>query len=293
MIVRTHGLVKDYEGHHALDGVDLVVPRGSVYGLVGPNGAGKTTLLGILAGLRRASSGSVEVTVERSRIAVLPDTPQFDPWLTAREVVELAATLTMGHRSGDAIANALALAGLTQVADRRIGGFSRGMLQRLGVAATMVGDPELLLLDEPCSALDPVGRHDVLELIAMMQDRATVLLSTHLLGDVQQVCDYVGILKAGRLLFQGSLEDLLQRHAAPAWTVRVVPPLGGVVAELEKEPWVSRIETVGTRELRVTARSLEEGQAGLAPALSRAGARIASLTPDSLDLESVFLELTR
>jgi ABC-2 type transport system ATP-binding protein len=158
MILETQGLVRRYGTHVALDGVDLAVPAGSVYGLVGPNGAGKTTLLAVLAGLRKQSSGSIHLTVPRHAVAVLPDTPQFDPWLTGREVVSLARHLVAPGLPEERVDRVLVDAGLAEAAGRRVGGYSRGMLQRLGIAATVVTEPELLLLDEPASALDPAGR---------------------------------------------------------------------------------------------------------------------------------------
>ena len=138
-MIHTSGLAKVYGRTEALKGVDLSVEEASTYGLVGPNGAGKTTLLGILAGLRRPTAGSISIEADRSRIAVLPDTPRFDPWLTGREVAELAQRLTTGD--GDRVEQVLADAGLTDAMDRPVGGYSRGMLQRLGVACTIVGDP--------------------------------------------------------------------------------------------------------------------------------------------------------
>ena len=147
-IVRTAGLTKRYRDHTALTDVDLAVPTGGVYGLVGPNGAGKTTLLSLLLGLRRPTSGTLHLAVDRSSIAAVPDTPQFDPWLTAREVVDLSRHLLDPTLPTARVAQALERTGLADAADRRCGGFSRGMLQRLGLAAAVVGEPELLLLDE-------------------------------------------------------------------------------------------------------------------------------------------------
>ena len=205
MILETTGLGKRYGTQVALDGVDLAVAEGSVYGLVGPTGAGKTTLLALLAGLRRPTAGNVHCGVDRRATALLPDTPQFDPWLTGREVIALAKELVAPGLPDDRVDGALRDAGLADAATRRVGGYSRGMLQRLGLAATVVGEPELLLLDEPASALDPAGRREVLDLIAHLRGHATVVLSSHMLADVQEVCDTVGILRAGRLQFQGPL----------------------------------------------------------------------------------------
>lgn len=292
--VQTVGLSKTYGDQSALDGVDLRVPGGSVFGLVGPNGAGKTTLLSILAGLRRPSAGSVRLSAERRRVAILPDTPLFDHWLTAAEVVDLARNLVAPDVPEERVAEVLDDAGLSEAANRRVGGFSRGMLQRLGLAATVVGEPQILLLDEPCSALDPAGRREVLDLVTRLASsgNATVVLSTHILADVQEVCDTVGVLRDGRLLRQGPLDDLLVGQASPAYTVRVVPPIAPVAEALRREPWVTRVDQVGAEDLVVGARSLDEASDHLVAALAACGARVVRLEPRTPDLETVFLELT-
>jgi ABC-2 type transport system ATP-binding protein len=291
-LVTTSGLGKVYGGVVALDDVDISVPRGSVYGVVGPNGAGKTTLLSILVGLKEATSGSVTLAVERERIALVPDTPSFEPWLTAREVVGLARSLVGLAPSAEAVEHALRLTGLADAADRANGGFSRGMLQRLGLAAAMAGEPALLVLDEPAAALDPAGRRDVLDLVRDLSGGTTVLFSSHILADVQQVCDTIGILRAGRLLYQGPTRDLLAGKAAPAFTVRLRPPVDGVVAALEAAPWVHLVERPGLDRLRVTVASTDTAERELVRTLADAGASVVGIAPAEVDLEHVFLELT-
>ncbi|MDJ0498524.1 MAG: ABC transporter ATP-binding protein [Acidimicrobiia bacterium] len=288
-MIRTSGLSKSYGATAALDKVDLNVSRGSVYGLVGPNGAGKTTLLGMLAGLRTATAGSIEI--ETARIAVLPDTPYFDPWLKAREVVDLARAL--GSNSSRDVDELLELTGIGDAADRAVGGFSRGMLQRLGLAATLVGDPELVLLDEPCSALDPLGRREVLDLIARLRGEATVVFSSHILADVQEVCDTVGILRRGRLIFEGRLEQLLVGKAVPHYLVRLRAPLEPVIAQLQEVGWINHVEVVDPELIRVTAESLPVAEAALVGELAAAGAHVVSLAPEAPSLEDVFLEVVR
>lgn len=291
-VVRTGGLRKIYGTHRALDEVDIDVPRGGVYGLVGPNGSGKTTLLSILLGLRRATAGTVEVDVDPRRIAAVPDTPRFDPWLTGREVVELSLNLTDRSLPNEWVDQAIGATGLADVADRRCGGYSRGMLQRLGLAAALVARPELLILDEPASALDPAGRRDVLDLVADIGRDATVLFSSHILADVQQVSDTVGILRTGQLLWQGSLETLLVGHAAPAVEVRLAGNIDRAIEHLSGQRWITHVEWAGADRLRVTAASLDEVQRYLIPALAALGDPVVSLTPVGADLEHVFLELT-
>jgi len=289
-MIRTTALTKRYGAGVAVDGVDLQVDEGSIYGLVGPNGAGKTTLLGLLSGLRRPTSGSLHVEARLEEIAVLPDTPKFDPWLTGREVVALAQSLSPSK--ADRVDEVIHDAGIEHAAGRAVGGYSRGMLQRLGVACTVVGSPRLLLLDEPASALDPLGRREVLDLVARLRGVATVLFSSHILSDVQQVCDTVGVMDKGKMLFQGPLESLLVGSALPRYVVCCRPPIEPVVAALAAEDWVELAEQTGPDEASVTVRSLKDAENRLTGALAAAGARVISLGPEAVSLERAFLELT-
>jgi ABC-2 type transport system ATP-binding protein len=288
--LRTRGLTRDYGGTGLFD-VSLTVPHGSVYGLVGPNGAGKTTLLSILTGVRRADRGEVDLAVDRSRVAVCPDVSEFDDWLTAFEVVDLARALVAPHLDGDAVLDALAVAGLADAVDRRVGGFSRGMTQRLGLAAALVGEPELLLLDEPTSALDPAGRAEILSLVAGLRGRATVLFSSHILADVQRVADHIGILRAGRLLYEGPTQALIDTYLQPRWHVRIAGSTAALAAELTHRPWLTRMTPVGDG-LDVEASGPEAGERGIPAAIAAVGARLIALEPVAADLESAFLALT-
>ena len=291
-IVRTEGIRKVYRSTVALDGVDLRVETGSVYGLVGPNGAGKSTLIGLLAGLRRPTAGSVHVGVDRRQMAVMPDTPRFDAWLTAREVVDLARTMVTREVPVSSVGESLARAGIADVADRRVGGFSRGMLQRLGIAATIVSGPDLLVFDEPASALDPLGRYEVLELIGRLAERSTILFASHILADVQRVCDTVGVLREGRLLYQGPLVSLLSERVQHAYVIRVREPIGPLREALGRQPWVRDLTDLGHGRVRLEVTSVAEAESGIAGVVDSVGARLVSFEPEAADLESVFLELT-
>ncbi|MEU4215743.1 ABC transporter ATP-binding protein [Actinoplanes sp. NPDC026623] len=185
----------------------------------------------------------------------------------------------------------LAETGLADAADRRVGGYSRGMLQRLGLACTVVGEPELLLLDEPASALDPAGRREVLDLISRLRGHATVVFSSHILADVQEVCDRIGVLRAGRLLFQGPLEELLIGRATPAYRVRLRSGGDRAAALLRQRPWVTSVHAEAG-DLVVGVRTLDEAETHLAGVLTEAGAKVVSLGPREAQLEDVFLELT-
>jgi ABC-2 type transport system ATP-binding protein len=291
VIVSTTGLTRDYDGAGLFD-VDLAVPRGSVYGLVGMNGAGKTTLLSILSAIRRADRGTVTFAPGAGRIAVCPDVPDFDGWLTAYQVVDLARSLTLPPAGPAAVDAALRTAGLHESAGRRVAGFSRGMTQRLGLACALVGDPDLLILDEPTSALDPSGRADMLNVVASMRGRRTVLFSSHILSDVQRIADQVGILRDGRLLYQGPMQDLIDHYLQPRWLVRVGGELAPVAAALTAAPWATNVEPAGPATLRVDAVSVEAGELGIPSVLAACGARQVSCEPATADLESAFLALT-
>jgi ABC-2 type transport system ATP-binding protein len=291
LIATTTGLTRDYGGAGLFD-VDLAVPRGSIYGLVGPNGAGKTTLLAILCRVRRSDRGAVCLDVARDKMAVCPDVPDFDGWVTGYEVVDLARALVAGPSTdSDPVYQALRTAGIADAADRRVGGFSRGMVQRLGLACALVTDPELLILDEPMSALDPAGRAEMLNLVAGMRGRKTVIFSSHILGDVQRIADHVGILRDGRLLYQGTTGDLIERYLRPSWLVRVAGDDAQVTEAMRGQPWVTRVEPVGG-SIRVDADSIESGERGIPAVIAACGARQVSCEPVAADLESAFLALT-
>jgi ABC-2 type transport system ATP-binding protein len=214
------GLRKRYGRQVAVEEVSLTVGRGEVVGLLGPNGAGKTTVIKMLLGLVRPDAGEVLLLGRpgrepgaRARVGYLPELFRYQPWLSAAEVLTLHVRL-----AGVAVPEAdrrecLAVVGLADRARDRVGGFSKGMQQRLGLAVALVASPELVVLDEPTSALDPVGRADVRDLVLELKARGVaVLLNSHLLGEVERVCDRVVILDKGRVAAAGSLPELLGRH---------------------------------------------------------------------------------
>jgi len=207
-ILKITGLTKRFGKVTALDGLDLNLEFGSIHGFVGPNGAGKTTMLSIVSGLRRKTSGDITFNVPENRRMLMPDTPDFFPLLTAREMVDLARYPFRKEVSEKSVARVIEEVGLANSIDRRVGGFSRGMKQRLGLATALIAEPQLLLLDEPCSALDPIGRREVLDAILQLKSKATVLFSTHILSDVEAVCDSVTVVDNGRSLYGGTVDDI-------------------------------------------------------------------------------------
>ena len=207
-VLKISDLTKQYGKLTALAGLNLTLHDGTVHGLVGPNGAGKTTLLLIISELRRETSGEITFGVTPNKVMLMPDTPDFFPLLTTREIVDLARYPFRKEVSEESVAEVIELVGLGNAIDRRVGGFSRGMKQRLGLATTLIGEPQLLLLDEPCSALDPIGRREILDIILQLRSKSTVLFSTHLLSDVEAVCDSVTVVDHGKTLYEGNVSDI-------------------------------------------------------------------------------------
>jgi len=207
-VLEISDLTKRYGKLTALAGLNLTLHDGTVHGLVGPNGAGKTTMLSVISGLRRKTSGEIIFGVPTNKVMLMPDTPDFFPFLTAREIVDLARYPFRKEVSEESVTEVIELVGLGDSIDRRGGGFSRGMKQRLGLAATLIGEPQLLLLDEPCSALDPIGRREILDVIFRLRSKSTVLFSTHLLSDVEAVCDSVTVVDHGKALYEGTVSGI-------------------------------------------------------------------------------------
>jgi ABC-2 type transport system ATP-binding protein len=206
----------------AVDDVSLEIPRGEVFGLLGPNGCGKSTTLKIALGLVRATSGSTSILGDdaasaqaRRRTGFLPEAPYFHRFLTGRELVTYCARLS-GVKESDleaAVARALDLAAMTAAADRAVGTYSKGMLQRIGLAQAVVHDPELIILDEPTAGVDPVGSAAIGEMIKTMRGQGrTIVLCSHLLGQVEQVCDRIAIMDRGKVVLQGAVDEVLSRR---------------------------------------------------------------------------------
>ncbi|ARY90339.1 MULTISPECIES: ATP-binding cassette domain-containing protein [Lacticaseibacillus] len=216
---------KHFGDKQVLQDLNLTVPTGSIYGFVGENGAGKTTTMKLILGLDRADGGDIDVAGERvhfgqtstnRQTGYLPDVPAFYGYMTATEYLRMCGQLTglRGIALDSRVTAMLKRVGLAK-ASHRIGGFSRGMRQRLGIAQALLTMPKLLICDEPTSALDPQGRTDFLELLASLRGQTTILFSTHILSDVERICDHVGILHHGRLQVTASLADLKQQYAKP------------------------------------------------------------------------------
>jgi ABC-2 type transport system ATP-binding protein len=267
------------------------VPAGSIYGLVGPNGSGKTTALELLAGLRRPSAGTIELDVARESVAYCPDAAEFEPWLTALEVVDLSAGLLGKPRPRAALADMLDQVGLADAANRRVGGFSRGMRSRLNLAAGLIGEPQLLIADEPAAALDPAGRWEIIDLIANLAGSITLIVSSHDLADVERICDRIGVLVKGRLVYQGAVSDLVAK-AAPALRIRVRPPADDLRAALAATAWVRSVREEQPGELIVDLVDPAAAEVDLPRLLADCHARLLEIGRAGPSLQDIFFELT-
>lgn len=295
-VIETKALCKQYGPHTAVDHVELHVPQGCVYGFIGPNGAGKSTTMKMLLGLIHPTAGRVRLLgqelTEKSRLPLLRQTgsliesPAGYLHLTAQENLEIVADLKgVPHKD---IGRVLDIVHLTQDRNCRVGQYSLGMKQRLGIAMALLGSPKLLILDEPTNGLDPAGIQEMRALIRNMPAAtgATVLISSHLLGEMEQMVEQVGIIDHGHILFEGPLTEL-QRHSRGNVTLRLLDPA--------KAAPILRANglTAHSDSCVVTLPPLQDALlADLVQKLAACGAGVVELTPHTKTLEEIFLSLT-
>jgi ABC-2 type transport system ATP-binding protein len=294
--IEARGLVKRYGRITAVDHVDLTVRRGDVYGYLGPNGAGKTTSLRMLLGLITPDEGSAKLfgrdpLLEGARaldgVAGFVEAPRFYPYMSGRRNLEMVAALD-GFGAAGRIDEALEMVDLADRARDRVGGYSHGMRQRLGIAGALLRRPRLLLLDEPTTGLDPAGMRDMRVLIRRLADHGiTVLLSSHLMSEVEELCDRVAIVNEGSVVYEGSLDDLIATTAG-RYELRTTDDV--YAAELaSREPGIS---DVATNARGLTFAAAEDAAAALSVALGRSGIGIHALVPRTATLEELFFRMT-
>lgn len=307
LVIQTEALSKSFGPVQALKSLDLRVPSHSIFGFLGPNGAGKTTTLKLLLGLIRPTGGRGMIFGQdivddslaiRSRVGYLPQQPRFMGEMTARETLRFTARFFFSGPASKIEARVddmLDLAGLQEKADRQVGGFSGGERQRLGLALAQVHYPDLLILDEPAASLDPIGRHDVLQVMERLRAHATVFYSTHLLDDVQQVSDSVAILDRGQLVVQGPIESLLAAGDQPVYTLSLKGDGRRALARIKALPWVSRVQEMVrngsvTWEIDVTDERAAEDQL-LSQVMAGEPLTIVEFSRKRVELEEVFLSI--
>jgi ABC-2 type transport system ATP-binding protein len=303
--IHARSLGKAYGEIRALDSLDLTVPRNCVVGFLGPNGAGKSTTIKLLLGLIRPTSGTASVlgldivrdSMEiRRRVGYLAQQPRFYAELTVRDTLRFAARFYIAGPDSlieARVEEALTLVGMSERAGRRVGGLSGGELQRVGIAQAWVNRPEILILDEPASALDPMGRRDVLDLIAGLREHSTVFFSTHILDDVQRVSDRVAILAAGRLVAEGPMEAFLAGPDRIDYELTARGAPDSMAARLRELPWVVTVERDPSHEgvrwrVTVTDERMAESQL-LRHVLAEPAVEVASFGRVRQSLEDVFM----
>jgi ABC-2 type transport system ATP-binding protein len=304
--IETIGLTKHYPGVAALSDLSLAVPAGSIYGFLGPNGSGKSTTLKLLAGLIRPTSGSASVfgvplsagAAYRSEVGYLAQDPRFYDWMTGREILKFVAALGARTTSEDAkIDDVLARVGLGDAADRATKTYSGGMRQRLGIAQALVTNPRVVLLDEPASALDPIGRREVLDLLGELRGEVTVFYSTHILDDVQRVSDHVAILDGGRLVRASATSELLASFTADRLVVVLGRATDQTAVDLASIPEVVSVEPDGrdgdARKYTVQIRpdSAADAQRAVMHLAADQDLLVIENAVSRLDLEDVFFRL--
>jgi ABC-2 type transport system ATP-binding protein len=300
-VLKTAGLTKRFGDRVAVDAVDLHIPRGSAFGYLGPNGAGKTTLIRMLLGLTDATAGTMRLLgrpmpAERAAalasVGAIVEEPRFHPHLTGRENLTVIAAAREREAHGR-IDGALARVGLSQRADERVKRYSLGMRQRLGVARSLLADPELLILDEPTNGLDPAGIHEFRDMIrGFVAEGRTVLLSSHLLDEVEKICDQVAIVDRGRVVVQGSIAELA---AAGEQSIMVATSDDARTLALLAEHRAVESATSERDGIRVTLRSEAEAEAAaddIGRRIVLAGLAIRRFEPARVSLERRFLEIT-
>ncbi|WP_313454648.1 ABC transporter ATP-binding protein [Brevundimonas sp.] len=288
-VIETRGLTKTYGTVKALDGLDLSIPRGGVYGVLGPNGAGKSTLFRTLLGLISPTSGEATVMGGRigdpaatRRMGSMIETPRFPPFMTARQVLEWLARAHGGVPAQE-IDGWLARVGLTEAANRKVRGFSVGMLQRLGVAAALMTKPDLVILDEPTSGMDPPGIQEMRALIRSLadDDGVTIILASHQLQEVQRVCDRVAIFNKGRVITEGRVSDLTASGERLRLAVTPLAKALGVLGERASLDGDALVAAIARSETPAVIRALVE-----------AGVEIEEARWIGADLEDVFMTET-
>ncbi|MCP8309272.1 MAG: ABC transporter ATP-binding protein [archaeon] len=303
--IETKGLSKSFGRIKAVDRLDLKVEVGTVHGFLGPNGAGKTTTIKLILGLLKPDSGSIQVLGfdgggrkidVRSRIGYMPELPKLPPFLKGREILEIYGEI-YGLSSMDRLNEAkrlLELVGLSDRANDRIGHYSKGMQQRLGLAQALIGDPDLVILDEPSLGLDPVGMVEVREIIRKIASEGRpVFLSSHLLNEVQQVCSHATVINRGMKIIEGSIPNLLEKLSKPNEVIveleRVSPDVMKAIRSLS---FVEKVNWVGNKA-EIFCSKPSDFRADLSRAISDSGGLIIGMRVEERSLEELFLELVK
>ena len=296
LVIQTNGLTKRFGEVVAVDGLSMEVRRGHIYGLLGPNGSGKTTTMGMLLGLLKPTAGSFSLfgstarhRASLRRVGAIIESPAFYPYMSGRQNLEYFRFIS-GRGSPDDVDAVLEMVGLAGRGDDRFRTYSLGMKQRLGIGYALLGDPEIVCLDEPTNGLDPEGMIQVRELLRSLGGgNRTVLLSSHLLHEVEQVCDSVTIISKGKLVVQGEVAELVRSARGEQVLVKTTDDVRarGILSALD---WVGEVDATKDGALCVQAPIARSGE--LTAAMSRAEVYVTEMGPVETSLEEYFLEVT-
>ncbi|PTL37726.1 ABC transporter ATP-binding protein [Alkalicoccus saliphilus] len=295
-MLRVTGVQKTYGKTTAVDNADLHIKKDRCTALIGPNGAGKTTLLSIITGLLKPEKGQVTLSGSqkdrREVIGYLPQFPQFYNWMTGREYIRYAGELFgLSRKVADSRAEELlAVTGLEKSGTKRIASYSGGMKQRLGIAQALVNHPELLILDEPVSSLDPFGRREVIELMEKLKKDTAILFSTHVLGEAEQVSDDVYMMKNGKIIMESTLADLKKNYALPVFLIETKGEIQELAEAFQGENWVEAVELDGGK-LRIHAANMTQGRDGVLRLLRDTNALYTKVEAESVSLEDIFVKV--
>ncbi|MDI6816914.1 MAG: ABC transporter ATP-binding protein [Actinomycetota bacterium] len=305
--ISIRNLSKSFGDFTAVSRLDLEIRENSVFGFLGPNGAGKTTTIRMMVGLTKPSGGSIEIAGSKVEFGAakthqsfgyLPEQPSFYGWMSGEEYLRFTAGLfgLSGKEEAQRTKRLLALVDLEAARKKKISTYSNGMKQRLGIAQALMNDPQVLILDEAVSALDPIGRKEVLNILEELRKEKTIFMSTHILADVDRICDDVAIIDRGKLVIQSPLAVLKEKYASPILKVDFTRDPGAAVPELERSSWVKKVEKSGN-QIRIWLQDSEVMESNI-PLKTLAGFDIGILSygltlPETEDLFVELLEKKR
>ena len=300
-MIRCEKLTKSYQGFPALKGISFSIDGPGCYGFIGSNGSGKTTAIRIMAGLAKATSGRIQIEgydVERDQkniaklIGYLPQNPAYYDYMTGEEWMMLSGRLFGLSKTEIKLRTERLLkrCGIWEARKRKIGGYSGGMKQRLGLAQALINEPKLLLLDEPVSALDPIGRQQVLELIEELKRDHMIFMSSHILDDVEKTADHILILHKGELLLSSAKQDLLKEYSGSAITFQLLAPNQTIMQAVTSQTWAERIEASNS-SYRVVVNDLEKAKAQLPLIIQEEAGVITDYRIEALSLQDIFFKV--
>jgi len=303
-MIKVANLVKNYRNVEALKAISFEVDKGSVFGFIGRNGAGKTTTMNILTGLIRFNSGKIFIKgkdfLKHKRelvksIGYLPETPAFYNYMNAYQYLNFMRDIIGfdAEKSGKYIKRLIEMVKLTKQAKRRIGGYSRGMKQRLALAVAFMNNPEILFLDEPASALDPEGRLEMLELIeSLKNDRITIFISTHILNDAERVCDKICIIDEGKIILTEDLSQLYKTYIQPIFDIEFEEEPGKEVNRLKKLSWIESIKRKG-RRVSLYIKDIDHAKKEVLKEISKLKVNISSYQIRKSTLEDIYIRMIK